>query len=81
MTAEDPPRTELKLRVDHLDLSEADGGRQTSWTAGVNWHLNPNSRFMFEGFHTTLDGASNYESTVWDEDTLMGLQMRVQVGF
>lgn len=42
---------ELALRYDQLDLTDEDisplARKGTTWTAGVNWYLNPNTRVVF----------------------------------
>jgi phosphate-selective porin OprO/OprP len=41
---------EVAARYSYLDLSDqnVDGGRETDWTAGVNWFLNRNFLFKFD---------------------------------
>jgi phosphate-selective porin OprO/OprP len=49
---------ELALRFSHLDLDDlatADAGKMWTITAGVNWHLNPNTRVMLNVLHANLD--------------------------
>lgn len=85
---------ELKARYEYLDLTDGafDGGEQTSLTVGVNWHLNPNTRFMFEYFTTTVDGTpAGFDpdgsggvaagTTTFNEDDISGFQVRFQVDF
>jgi len=40
---------EIALRLSYLDLNDRDikGGKELNFTAGLNWHLNPNIRLMF----------------------------------
>jgi phosphate-selective porin OprO/OprP len=40
---------ELGARFSYIDLNDEEirGGRERNFTAGVNWHLSPNFRFMF----------------------------------
>lgn len=56
---------ELALRYDEADFSETPvptnaGNKANTWTAGLNWHLNPNFKLQFnyirfEGDNTPLD--------------------------
>lgn len=40
---------EVAVRYSKLDLSDGnvDGGELNDWTFGLNWYLNPNTKFMF----------------------------------
>lgn len=64
---------ELAARYSYLDLDDegATGGELADVTAGVNWHLNPNTRLMFNYVHADLDKVS-------DTDAFM---MRTQIDF
>ena len=41
---------ELLVRYDQLDLTERElsplARKATSWTGGINWYLNPNTKFI-----------------------------------
>lgn len=68
-----PGAWEVAARYSHLDLTdeEVEGGELDDVTVGLNWYLNPNTRFMFNYVHADLDG-------VGESDTF---QMRAQVDF
>jgi len=77
---------EIGARYEFIDLiaGNIDGGEQSALTVGVNWHLNPNTRVMFNYFLATLDGTPagfNGGATTFDETDLSGFQMRFQVDF
>jgi phosphate-selective porin OprO/OprP len=54
---------EIGLRCSYLDLNDAGiaGGKETNLTAGLNWYLKPNVRFMFNNIYALVkDRASPY---------------------
>ncbi len=48
---------EVAGRLSHIDLDDANimGGRLTDSTFGLNWYLNPNTKFQFNWIHAFLD--------------------------
>lgn len=72
---------ELAVRYSFLDLNDQAifGGEQTTITAGVNWHLNPNARIMLNWFTVDVDGGPVLG--VGNSESLMGLGMRWQIDF
>jgi phosphate-selective porin OprO/OprP len=68
-----PGAWEVALRYSQLDLDDGgvDGGELTNITAGLNWHLNPNTRLMWNYIQVDKD-------SVGDADILM---MRLQIDF
>ena len=67
---------ELAARVSQLDLNDTDitsalRGRQTNFTLGTNWYLNPNTRIMLNWVHADVDGVGDSDS----------IAMRFQVDF
>jgi phosphate-selective porin OprO/OprP len=68
-----PGAWEIAARYSHLDLDdgELEGGKLDDVTVGLNWYLNPNTRFMLNYVHADLD-------EVGQSDTF---QMRAQVDF
>ncbi len=64
---------EIAARYSEIDLSDSDinGGKLKDVTVGLNWHLNPNTRIMWNYIRSTLDGVG---------DSSLAL-MRLQVDF
>jgi phosphate-selective porin OprO/OprP len=64
---------EVKARYSQLDLNDSyiTGGKLNDITAGLNWYLNPNTKFMWDYVHADKD-------TVGQADMLM---MRLQFDF
>jgi len=64
---------EIALRYSDLDLDDTDisGGQLTNITAGINWHLNPATRFMFNYVLVELKDAGKTNI----------FQMRFQIDF
>lgn len=56
---------EIAARWSAIDLNDADiqGGRLNNLTGGLNWYLNPNTKFQFNYIHAMLDSRINGEST------------------
>ncbi len=57
---------ELLVRYDQIDLSDyrfgtgtnlTNAGKGTSWTGGINWYLNPNTKFVFNYIHFKGDNS------------------------
>lgn len=68
-----PGAWEVAVRYSMLDLNDAavSGGKLEDVTAGVNWYLNPNARFMLNYVLADLEGVGDAEA----------LMMRFQIDF
>ncbi|TWT65462.1 Porin P precursor [Crateriforma conspicua] len=55
---------EIAARWSAIDLNDADiqGGRLNNLTGGLNWYLNPNTKFQFNYIHAMLDSPINGSS-------------------
>jgi len=51
---------QVAFRTDFVDLNDGgiQGGKQTTYIAGVNWHLNPWSRIMLNYAHSDIDNSN-----------------------
>jgi phosphate-selective porin OprO/OprP len=69
---------ELGLRYSTLDLTDKDieGGEQQNVTAGLNWYLNPSTRFMFNYVYADLEDRADVR-----DDDINVFQTRFQVDF
>lgn len=65
---------QLGLRYDTVDLNDASyaGGELDTWTAGVSWYLNPNTRWSFNFVRADREEV---------EDTVDMIVLRFQVDF
>ena len=52
---------EVAARFSSIDLNDGNiaGGKMDNLTAGLNWYLNPNTRFMWNYIHSDKDGIGN----------------------
>lgn len=68
---------EIAGRWSYIDLNDGtiQGGRLNNLTAGVNWYLNPNTKFQINYIHAMLDSPINNRSNA----DLVGI--RAQVDF
>jgi phosphate-selective porin OprO/OprP len=68
-----PGAWEVALRYSGLDLNDAgiSGGELDDITAGLNWHLNPNTRLMWNYVHADKDDVGNADIVL----------MRLQIDF
>jgi phosphate-selective porin OprO/OprP len=69
---------ELAARYSTVDLTDKDveGGEQQNFTAGLNWHLNPNTRLMFNYVYADLEDRADVK-----DDDINIFQARFQVDF
>lgn len=66
---------EAAFRYSNLNLSDGmiQGGTLSNFTAGLNWYLNPNFRFMLNYVHADAWRRTGFEADI--------IQMRAQVDF
>jgi phosphate-selective porin OprO/OprP len=81
---------EIAARYSVVDLNDrlgfADGvagGKQEVFTAGLNWYVNRNVRFMLNYLHGTVDRSSVVVGALNNNNgsTFDALAMRTQVAF
>jgi phosphate-selective porin OprO/OprP len=79
---------EVAARYSFVDLNDrlgfADGvagGRQTIYTAGLNWYPNRNVRFMVNYLHTIIDKQVSAVNTGDAGATIDAVAMRTQIAF
>lgn len=79
---------EIAGRVSAIDLNDRlatatgiAGGRQTVYTAALNWYINDNVRFMFDYLHGDVSRLPNPTSTVNAGSKFDAIAMRTQVAF
>ena len=73
---------EVALRADAIDLTDGnvDGGEMMTYTLGVNWYLNPNTRVMFNTILADVDRGKNAAGqTIAVNESILGFGMRIQV--
>ena len=72
---------EVAVRYSQADLDEGNitGGEQSTLTVGLNWHLNPNTRVMFNYFHVDVDGGPQLNNNLNNNITFSGFGIRLQV--
>ena len=73
---------ELAVRADSIDLTDGgiDGGEMMNYTLGINWHLNPNMRIMWNVVLTDVDRGKNAANqTIAVNESFIAFGMRVQV--
>jgi len=69
---------EIGLRYSTIDLSDGaiNGGEADNFTAGLNWYLNPNVRWMTNYVYSDVENRANVS-----DDDLNILQTRFQIDF
>jgi phosphate-selective porin OprO and OprP len=79
---------EVAGRVSTIDLNDrlataagVAGGRQTVYTAGLNWYVNGNLRFMLDYLHGDVARQQSPSSTVDTGATFDAVAMRTQFAF
>ncbi|HXQ50253.1 MAG TPA: porin [Stellaceae bacterium] len=85
---------ELAARASYISLSDnfnpiavagksnsVEGGRQTIYTMGLNWYLNPNMRLMFDWLHGTVKKQAATPIAPQTGANFDAVAMRAQVAF
>jgi phosphate-selective porin OprO/OprP len=79
---------EVAGRVSTIDLNDRlatatgiAGGRQTVYTAALNWYINGNIRFMFDYLHGDVSRLASPISTVNAGSKFDAVAMRTQIAF
>ena len=57
------------------------GGQQTIYTAGLNWYVNSNIRFMMNYLHGTVEKQASAVSTVNTGANFDAIAGRMQIAF
>ena len=72
----------MALRYSYIDLNDEDiqGGEEKNWTAGLNWYLNPNVRFMFNYIYANVKNSNAGARFLREGDTNI-FAMRFQLTF
>ncbi len=73
---------EIALRYSVLDLNDNDirGGKETNWTLGLNWYLNPNLRWTLNYILAKIKDRDSGGITINEADTNI-LMTRFQIYF
>jgi phosphate-selective porin OprO/OprP len=79
---------EIAGRISTIDLNDQlatatgiAGGRQTVYTAGLNWYVNSNLRFMLNYLHGDVAKLTSPTSSVDAGSTFDAVAMRTQFAF
>jgi phosphate-selective porin OprO/OprP len=70
---------EVAARYSHLDLNDnaIQGGEEDDFTFGLNWYLNPNTRWMFNYIYAMVEDIEDLD----DDGSANIFQTRLQVEF
>lgn len=74
---------ELALRFSHMDLTDGEftGGEAEQITLGLNWYVNPHTRFMLNYVMVNNDIDADDDGDVLGDDDPGMLQFRAQIDF
>ncbi|MDZ7597282.1 MAG: porin [Desulfobacterales bacterium] len=69
---------EIGLRFSTIDLSDGgiNGGEADNYTAGLNWYLNPNVRWMANYVYSDIENREDV-----NDDSINIIQTRFQIDF